>query len=72
MFVEQPKEFKCNLSEEEKEILQKCYALIHDLRGVLEAHDCEYFNSQGEEIGDGHLRDLEDMLTDLYYIRKMY
>lgn len=72
MLIEQPIEFKCSLSKEEKEILQKCDALIHDLRNVLEAHDCEYFESQGEEIGDGHLSDLENMIASLYYIKKMY
>lgn len=72
MFIEQPKEFKCSLSKEEKEILEKCSILIEDLRGVLESHDCECFESQGEEIGDGHLGDLEDMITRLYYIKKMY
>ncbi len=72
MFIEQPKEFTCSLSEKEKEILQKCDALIRDLRNTLESHECEYFESQGEEIGDGHLSDLEDMIAKLYYIRKMY
>ena len=72
MFVEQPKEFMCSLSEKEKEILQKCDALIRDLRNILESHDCECFESQGEAIGDGHLSDLEDMIANLYYIKKMY
>lgn len=72
MFIEQPKEFVCNLSKDEKEILQKCSTLIKDLRDTLESHDCEYFESRGEAIGDGHLSDLDDMLANLYYIRKMY
>ena len=72
MFIEQPKEFMCSLTEEEKEILRKCDALIRDLRNILESHECEYFKSQGEEIGDGHLSDLKDMITNLYYIEKMY
>ena len=73
MIITLPKEFDCSLEKSEIEIIEKCGALLEEIRDKIDACECEYAHtSWGEDIESGELNDIIKRLVDIIHIDKIY